>query len=98
MTSVNSNSFGILSAVKTKKNEMITQQSNSDETNSSSTSTVDESSWTVQSTKRRLIPQWTLSRQDMGVDSQKNKNAQSEKPASNETKKKGDSQSYIIIS
>ena len=39
----------------------------------------DESSWTVQSsTKRRLAPQYVLSKSDLGVDSPKNKASQQE--------------------
>jgi hypothetical protein len=37
----------------------------------------DESSWTV-STKRRLAPQYVLSKNDLGVDSPKNKACQQE--------------------
>ncbi len=45
----------------------------------------DESIWTVQSsTKRRLAPQYVLSKNDLGVDSPKNRASQQEV-----TKKKG---------
>jgi hypothetical protein len=56
-------------------------------------SALDESSWTVQSSaKRRLTPQYSLSKNDLGVDSTKNR------IQSDLTRKKGDHGVLNVIS
>ena len=79
----NSNAFDAL-ASKSKK---PSKTSNTDENQPQNDTQIeipeptssDESSWTVQSsTKRRLAPQYVLSKNDLGVDSPKNKASQQE--------------------
>ena len=81
--------FNAFDALASKSKKLAKASSNSDEIQtdtqipvsetSINVNAIDESSWTVQSsTKRRLAPQYVLSKNDLGVDSPKNKASQQE--------------------